>query len=109
MDFSWLPAAVLMVVFFTFLAFGLWIGVSLILVGFIALHFFTAMPAGKILGLSIWNTLNNWPLTCLPLFIFMGDILSRSKLSEQLAMDSCPCACNDDHPAVRHARESSKL
>jgi C4-dicarboxylate transporter DctM subunit len=90
MDFSWFPAAVLMVVFFTLLAFGLWIGVSLILVGFIALHFFTSMPAGKILGLSIWNTLNNWPLTCLPLFIFMGDILSRSKLSEQLFSGLAP-------------------
>jgi tripartite ATP-independent transporter DctM subunit len=90
MEFSWLPAAVLMVIFFTLLAFGLWIGISLILVGFIALHFFTSMPAGKILGLSIWNTLNNWPLTCLPLFIFMGDILSRSKLSEQLFSGLAP-------------------
>lgn len=90
MEFSWLPALVLMALFFLFLAFGLWIGISLILTGIIALHFFTSLPAGKILGVSMWNTLNNWPLTCLPLFIFMGDILSRSRLSEQLFSGLAP-------------------
>lgn len=90
MEFSWLPATILLSLFFLFLAFGLWIGVSLILVGLIGLHFFTSMPAGKILGVSMWNTLNSWPLTCLPLFIFMGDVLSRSKLSEQLFTGLAP-------------------
>lgn len=90
MEFSWLPAIILLSLFFLFLAFGLWIGVSLILVGLIGLHFFTSMPAGKILGVSMWNTLNSWPLTCLPLFIFMGDVLSRSKLSEQLFTGLAP-------------------
>ncbi len=90
MEFSWLPATILLSLFFLFLAFGLWIGVSLILVGLIGLHFFTSMPAGKILGVSMWNTLNSWPLTCLPLFIFMGDVLSRSKLSEQLFSGLAP-------------------
>jgi C4-dicarboxylate transporter, DctM subunit len=90
MEVSWLPAIVLMALFFLFLAFGLWIGISLILTGIIAIHFFTALPAGKILGVSVWNTLNSWPLTCLPLFIFMGDILSRSKLSEQLFSGLAP-------------------
>ena len=90
MEVSWLPAVVLMALFFLFLAFGLWIGISLLLTGIIAIHFFTALPAGKILGVSVWNTLNSWPLTCLPLFIFMGDILSRSKLSEQLFSGLAP-------------------
>jgi len=90
MEHSWLPAIILMSLFFLFLVFGLWIGISLIIVGFIGIHFFTTLPAGKILGISMWNTLNNWPLTCLPLFIFMGDILSRSKLSEQLFSGLAP-------------------
>jgi tripartite ATP-independent transporter DctM subunit len=90
MDVSWLPAIIVISTFFLFLAFGLWIGISVILTGIIAISFFTPLPAGKILGVSIWNTLNSWPLTCLPLFIFMGDILSRGKLSEQLFSGLAP-------------------
>src|SRR5512136_617252 len=90
MDFSWLPAIIVISAFLLFLAFGLWIGISLILTGIIAISFFTPLPAGKILGVSVWNTLNSWPLTCLPLFIFMGDILSRGKLSEQLFSGLAP-------------------
>jgi C4-dicarboxylate transporter, DctM subunit len=90
MDVSWLPAIIVISTFFLFLSFGLWIGISLILTGIIAIYFFTPLPAGKILGVSIWNTLNSWPLTCLPLFIFMGDILSRGKLSEQLFSGLAP-------------------
>ena len=90
MDFSWLPAIIVISAFLLFLAFGLWIGISLILTGIIAISFFTSLPAGKILGVSIWNTLNSWPLSCLPLFIFMGDILSRGKLSEQLFSGLAP-------------------
>ena len=90
MDVSWAPAIIVISTFLLFLAFGLWIGVSLILTGIIAISFFTSLPAGKILGVSIWNTLNSWPLTCLPLFIFMGDLLSRGKLSEQLFSGLAP-------------------
>jgi len=90
MDASWLPAIIVMSIFFVLLAFGLWVGITLILTGIIAISLFTPLPAGKILGVSIWNTLNSWPLTCLPLFIFMGDILSRGKLSEQLFSGLAP-------------------
>lgn len=90
MEHLWFSGILLMCIFFAFLAFGLWIGISLIVVGFLGIHFFTTLPAGKILGISIWNTLNNWPLTCLPLFIFMGEILSRTKLSEQLFSGLAP-------------------
>jgi C4-dicarboxylate transporter DctM subunit len=90
MEVSWLPAIIVLSIFFLFLAFGLWIGISLILTGIIAISFFTPLPAGKILAVSIWNTLNSWPLTCLPLFIFMGDILSRGKLSDQLFSGLAP-------------------
>ena len=90
MDSSWLPAIMVISAFLLFLAFGLWIGISLILTGIIAISCFTSLPAGKILGVSIWNTLNSWPLSCLPLFIFMGDILSRGKLSEQLFSGLAP-------------------
>lgn len=93
MEGAWLPAVILMALFFLLLVFGLWIGVALILVGWIGLHFFSAVPAGKILGVSLWNTLNNWPLTCLPLFIFMGEVLSRGRLAEQLFSGLAPWVC----------------
>jgi hypothetical protein len=59
MEVSWLPAVVVLSIFFLFLAFGLWIGISLILTGIIAISFFTPLPAGKILAVSIWNTVKN--------------------------------------------------
>jgi C4-dicarboxylate transporter, DctM subunit len=84
MDSIWFVSLFLGAVFFLLLAGGLWIGISLIVVGAVGLHLFTSIPAGKVLGTIAWNTLNSWPLTCLPLFIFMGEILFRTRLSEQL-------------------------
>lgn len=84
MDSVWTSSIVLGILFFSLLSGGIWIGVSLIIVGGVGIHFFTAIPAGKVLGTIAWNTLNSWPLTCLPLFIFMGEILFRTRLSEQL-------------------------
>ncbi len=84
MDSVWLSSLILGIIFFSLLASGVWIGISLILVGAVGIHFFTSIPAGKVLGIIAWNTLNSWPLTCLPLFIFMGEILFRTRLSQQL-------------------------
>jgi tripartite ATP-independent transporter DctM subunit len=84
MDDIWLVSLALGVLFFLLLAGGVWIGVSLIVVATAGLQFFTPIPAGKVLGTISWNTLNSWPLTCLPLFVFMGEILFRTRLSEQL-------------------------
>jgi tripartite ATP-independent transporter DctM subunit len=80
----WLPGLILGLLFFVLLAGGLWIGVTLILVAACAIHFFTPAPAGKVFSAIAWNTLNSWPLTCLPLFIFMGEILFRTRISQQL-------------------------
>jgi len=70
--------------FFILLAGGVWIGVTLLLVAGAGIHFFTPIPAGKVLATITWNTLNSWPLSCLPLFIFMGEILFRTRISQQL-------------------------
>jgi tripartite ATP-independent transporter DctM subunit len=90
MDNIWLASFVLGVIFFCLLAGGVWIGVSLLVLGATGLHLFTSIPAGKVLGAIAWNTLNSWPLTCLPLFIFMGEILFRTRLSEQLFKGLAP-------------------
>ncbi len=84
MDSVALYSLLLGIIFFGLLASGVWIGISLILVAAMGIHFFTSIPAGKVLGIIAWNTLNSWPLTCLPLFVFMGEILFRTRLSQQL-------------------------
>ena len=80
----WFSSLVLGLLFFLLLAGGVWIGVSLLVVAGAGIHVFTSIPAGKVLATISWNTLNSWPLTCLPLFIFMGEILFRTRLSRQL-------------------------
>jgi len=89
-DSVWFSSLVLGIIFFSLLASGVWIGISLIIVGAVGIHLFTSIPAGKVLGVVTWNTLNSWPLTCLPLFIFMGEILFRTRLSEQLFSGLAP-------------------
>jgi C4-dicarboxylate transporter DctM subunit len=84
MDSLGITSLLLGTLFFFLLGCGVWIGVSLIVVAGVGIHFFTSIPAGKVLGNIAWNTLNSWPLTCLPLFIFMGEILFRTRLSQQL-------------------------
>ena len=84
MDSLALTSLILGLVFFALLAGGVWIGLTLLLVAGVGIHFFTPIPAGKVLATITWNTLNSWPLSCLPLFIFMGEILFRTRISRQL-------------------------
>ena len=79
-----LKSIILGVVFFALLAGGVWIGLTLLLVAGMGIHFFTPIPAGKVLATITWNTLDSWPLSCLPLFIFMGEILFRTRISKEL-------------------------
>ena len=65
---------------FLLLASGVWIGISLVVVGFVALFFFTPAPAGSLLASTIWDSSWGWALTALPLFIWMVEILLRSLL-----------------------------
>ena len=79
-----LPSLILGCLFVVLLAGGLWIGVTLVVVAAAGIYFFTPIPAGKVLATITWNTLNSWPLSCLPLFIFMGELLFRTRISQQL-------------------------
>ena len=67
-----------------FLASGLWVSLSLMCVAMVAVGLFTPAPVGAMLASSIWEVSWNWALTALPLFIWMGEILFRSRLSEDL-------------------------
>jgi C4-dicarboxylate transporter DctM subunit len=67
-----------------FLASGLWIGPSLFLTSWIAITLFTKFPAMNILGSVLWNNVNSSSLMALPLFIMMGEILAKTKISDDL-------------------------
>ncbi|WP_108663806.1 TRAP transporter large permease [Acuticoccus kandeliae] len=67
-----------------FLAAGFWIAPTLLVTALIAMSLFTSAPAGQVMATTIWSASTNWSLTALPLFIWMGEILFRSRLSEDL-------------------------
>jgi tripartite ATP-independent transporter DctM subunit len=75
---------ILILVLFAILACGVWIAVALGLIGLIAMLAKVAAPVGPVLATSIWQSLNSWDLTALPMFIWMGEILYRTKLSEDM-------------------------
>jgi tripartite ATP-independent transporter DctM subunit len=77
-------AIALILVLFVILACGVWIGVALGLIGFVAMLAKVSAPAGPVLATSVWQSLNSWDLTALPMFIWMGEILYRTKLSEDM-------------------------
>lgn len=66
------------------LASGVWVAISLTLVGLAALVLFSNAPAGLILATTYWGHSHSWALTALPLFILMGEILLRSRMSDDL-------------------------
>ena len=66
------------------LASGVWIAVALGLVGFLAMALTTSVPLGNVLATTAWSASSQWTLAALPLFIWMGEILFRTKLSEEM-------------------------
>ncbi len=74
-------ALTLFAIMLLLLASGIWVAVSLTAVGFVALFFFSPAPAGSLLASTVWDASWNWALTALPLFIWMGEILFRTRLS----------------------------
>tara|TARA_A100001015_G_scaffold216408_1_gene243039 strand:+ start:1935 stop:3245 length:1311 start_codon:yes stop_codon:yes gene_type:complete len=67
-----------------FLGSGIWVGLSMIGVSAIGMILFTSRPVGDAMATTIWGTASSWTLTALPLFVWMGEILFRTKLSENL-------------------------
>ena len=75
------------------LAAGLWVGFSLLFVATLGMVLFTSRPIEIIfanLSNTIWSASNSWALAALPLFIWMGEILLRSKMSEDLFSGLAP-------------------
>jgi tripartite ATP-independent transporter DctM subunit len=85
-----LVALLLIVALFVVLGSGMWIGLSLLGVGVLAMELFTLRPVGDGMALTIWGATSTWTLTALPLFLWMGEILFRSKLSEDMFRGLAP-------------------
>ena len=67
-----------------FLGTGIWVALSMVGVSAIGMMLFTSRPVGDAMATTIWGTASSWTLTALPLFVWMGEILFRTKLSENL-------------------------
>jgi C4-dicarboxylate transporter DctM subunit len=82
--------ALLIAFLFALLASGLWIGISLLGVAWIGMQLFTSRPVGDAMAVTIWGSLSSWTLTALPLFVWMGEILFRTRLSEDMFKGLAP-------------------
>ena len=71
-------------VLFTLLGSGVWVGLALMGVAFVGMELFTTRPVGDTMATTIWSASSSWTLTALPMFIWMGEILYRTRLSEDM-------------------------
>jgi C4-dicarboxylate transporter DctM subunit len=77
-------------VLFFLLGSGIWVGLALLGVALTGMLMFTSRPAGDAMVTTIWTASSSWTLTALPLFIWMGEILFRTRLSEDLFRGLAP-------------------
>ncbi|HRO59303.1 MAG TPA: TRAP transporter large permease subunit [Burkholderiaceae bacterium] len=75
---------------FVLLGSGVWIGLALSGVAWIGMELFSSRPAGDAMAVTIWGASSSWTLTALPLFIWMGEILFRTRLSEDMFRGLAP-------------------
>ena len=84
-------ALVLLVLLSVLLAGGVWIAVALMACGWVGMQYVGGnIPAGPVLATTIWGNSASWTLAALPLFIWMGEILFRTKLSEEMFRGLAP-------------------
>ena len=74
----------LLIIMLMLLSGGIWISMTLAICGWVGQEFFVNTQPGKNLFSSFWETNASWELAALPLFIWMGEILFRTKLSEEM-------------------------
>ena len=82
--------SLLIVSLFVLLGSGVWIGLTLAGVAWIGMELFSSRPAGDAMAITIWGSASSWTLTALPLFVWMGEILFRTKLSESMFKGLAP-------------------
>jgi C4-dicarboxylate transporter, DctM subunit len=75
---------------FLILGSGVWIGLTLSGVAWIGMQLFSARPAGDAMAVTVWGSASSWTLTALPLFVWMGEILFRTRLSNDMFRGLAP-------------------
>ncbi len=85
-----LPVAIFLAVLFLLLGSGVWVGLALVGVAFVGMELFTTRPVGDAMMTQMWRSASSWSLTALPLFIWMGEILYRTRLSEDMFRGLAP-------------------
>lgn len=84
-------SALLLVFLTVLLGGGVWIAIALLATGYVGMQFIGGgIPSGPVLATTIWGNSNSWTLAALPLFIWMGEILFRTKLSEEMFRGLAP-------------------
>ncbi len=76
--------ALLLVSLLLILGSGVWVGLSLTGVAWLAVTLFSSRPAGDAMAVTVWGSSSSWTLTALPLFVWMGEILFRTRLSADM-------------------------
>ncbi len=82
--------ALLVASLFLILGSGVWIGLTLSGVAWIGMQLFSSRPAGDAMAVTIWGSSSSWTLTALPLFVWMGEILFRTRLSNDMFRGLAP-------------------
>ena len=77
-------------VLFLLLGSGVWVALSLMGVAYVGMELFTSRPVGDAMVTTIWTVASSWSLTALPLFVWMGEILFRTRLSEDMFKGLAP-------------------
>jgi len=75
---------------FLILGSGVWIGLALSGVAWVGMQLFSSRPAGDAMAVTVWGSASSWTLTALPLFIWMGEILFRTRLSQDMFRGLAP-------------------
>ena len=75
---------------FLILGSGVWIGLTLSGVAWIGMQLLSSRPAGDAMAVTIWGSASSWTLTALPLFVWMGEILFRTRLSQDMFRGLAP-------------------
>jgi tripartite ATP-independent transporter DctM subunit len=84
-------AGLLLLLLIALLAGGVWVAIALLACGFVGMQFGAGgIPAGSVLATTIWGNAASWTLAGLPLFIWMGEILFCTRLSEEMFRGLAP-------------------
>jgi tripartite ATP-independent transporter DctM subunit len=85
-----LKIGIFLFVLFFLLGSGIWVGLALMGVAYMGMIGFTTRNPGNSMIITVWTGASSWTLTALPLFIWMGEILFRTRLSEDMFKGLAP-------------------